>query len=57
MIISYNLNAQNQTDDSEDIPYDLSYDDMDTLVRTCGGILPESDAKDPESIRRPMSFV
>ena len=57
MIISYNLNAQNQTDDSEDIPYDLSYDDMDTLVRTCGVILPESDAKDPESIRRPMSFV
>lgn len=33
---------EKQMDDQE-IPYDLSYDDMDSFVRSCGVILPETD--------------
>ena len=40
-------------DDSHDIPYDLSYDDMDSFVRSCGVVLPE----DPESSLRHLSFI
>jgi hypothetical protein len=34
---------EKQMDDGQDIPYDLSYDDMDSFVRSCGVILPEGD--------------
>ena len=43
---------EKQMDDSQDIPYDLSYDDMDTFVRSCGVILPEIDTEP-----RGMSFI
>ena len=33
MINSCHPGAQKKIEDSEDIPYDLSYDDMDTFVR------------------------
>ncbi len=53
MIKAYQQGTEKQIEDSEDIPYDLSYDDMDTFVRSCGVILPE----DMESNMRIMPFV
>ena len=41
MIISNCQGAQRKIEDTEDTLYDLSYDDMDTFVRSCGVILPE----------------
>ena len=42
------VHPESQTDDVQDIPYDLSYDDMDTFVRSCGVILPEAGGRDIE---------
>jgi len=56
MISSYQQGTQRQIEDSEDIPYDLSYDDMDTFVRSCGVILPGAEARDIESSLHIMSF-
>jgi len=44
-----------QTENNEDIPYDLSYDDMDAFVRSCGVVL-ESDSGRDESSMRLMSY-
>jgi hypothetical protein len=33
--------AQKQIDEVEDTLYDLSYDDMDSFMRSCGVILPK----------------
>ena len=48
---------QKQIDDEDDIPYDLSYDDMDSFVRSCGVELPETGARDLEQRLRISSFV
>ena len=53
----YHPGAQREIEDSEDIPYDLSYDDMDDFVRSCGVILPETEARDIESSLPIMPFV
>ena len=57
MTNSYHQGAQKKIEDSEDIPYDLSYDDMDTFVRSCGVILPDTEARDMGSSLRIMPFV
>jgi hypothetical protein len=57
MINSYHQGTQRQIEDSEDIPYDLSYDDMDTFVRSCGVILPETEARDAGSSMRITHFI
>jgi hypothetical protein len=44
---------ESQMDD--EIPYDLSYDDMDTFARSCGVILPESGDTGPSV--RSLSFI
>lgn len=43
-----------QADDFEDIPFDLSYEDMDDFARSCGVVF-ESDARDDSSMRM-MSY-
>jgi len=57
MTNSYHYGAQKQFEDSEEIPYDLSYDDMDTFARSCGVVLPEGEARDIDSSLRIGSFI
>jgi hypothetical protein len=57
MINAYQGAPKQQMEDSEEIPYDLSYDDMDSFVRSCGVILPESGARDIESGLRAAPFI
>jgi hypothetical protein len=49
--------VEKQMDDCEDIPYDLSYDDMDSFVRSCGVVLPETGARESETVLRGAPFI
>ena len=46
-----------QMDDSQDIPYDLSYDDMDTFARCCGVSLPDTGVEGIEPGLRSTPFI
>jgi hypothetical protein len=49
--------VEKQMDDCEDIPYDLSYDDMDSFVRSCGVVLPETGARESEVVLHGAPFI
>ncbi len=44
MIIAHNPDKKSQMEYSEDIPYDLSYEDIDVFARSCGVTLPDCDS-------------
>ena len=46
MIDSCHHSIQKKPEDVEDLLYDLSYDDMDIFVRSCGVILTETRLKE-----------
>jgi hypothetical protein len=49
-MIQHSPYVATQMENNEDIPYDLSYDDMDAFVRSCGVVL-ECDSRDESSLR------
>jgi len=49
-MINHSPYATSQMETNEDLPYDLSYDDMDAFVRSCGVVV-ECDGRDESSMR------
>lgn len=46
----FHHNTEKQIENHEDIFYDLSYDDLDDFVRSCGIVLPDVGANELDDI-------